>query len=263
MADARSDFARYLTQRLEIGERELIIDGGARSKISAAAQPEPVPAQKTVPKWLEGAPDIPQAGITIDTPDTHLFEADPLQDLDLDGIGELVRRCERCALCKGRNKAVPGEGPVDAKLMVIGEGPGATEDETGRPFVGRAGKLLDDILEAIDCPRATVFIGNIVKCRPPNNRDPEAIEIEQCLPYLNRQIALLQPSVILAMGRTAASTLLNTRGSLGSLRNKVHTYRGIPLVVTYHPAALLRNPHWKKPTWDDVRIARRIVAGEL
>jgi DNA polymerase len=146
--------------------------------------------------------------------------------------------------------------------MVIGEGPGANEDEQGRPFVGRAGDLLNEILAAIGCPRETVYIANIVKCRPPQNRNPETDEIVECLPYLHRQIALVKPKVILAMGGVAACTLLEYRGSLGSLRNKVHTFRGIPLVVTYHPAALLRNPNWKKPTWDDVRIARRLLAGE-
>jgi len=170
-----------------------------------------------------------------------------------------VRGCRKCELHRDRTHAVPGEGPADAKLVVVGEGPGKTEDETGRPFVGRAGELLTDILSAIDLPREHVFICNVVKCRPPNNRKPLPTEIESCVPYLHRQLAILRPAVILAMGGTAAETLLNTRQSLGSLRGKVHEFRGIPLVVTYHPAALLRNPHWKKPTWDDVRIARQLV----
>jgi DNA polymerase len=142
---------------------------------------------------------------------------------------------------------------------VVGEGPGATEDETGRPFVGRAGDLLTEILAAIDLPRERVYICNVVKCRPPENRKPLPDEIESCTPYLVRQLALLRPAVILAMGATAAETLLNVRQPLGQLRNKIHRFRGIPLVVTYHPAALLRNPHWKKPTWDDVRIARQLL----
>jgi DNA polymerase len=155
---------------------------------------------------------------------------------------------------------VPGEGPTHARLVVVGEGPGATEDETGRPFVGRAGELLTEILAAIDLPREQVYICNVVKCRPPSNRKPNPSEIEACAPYLHRQLEFLRPAVILAMGGTAAETLLNTRQPLGAMRNKVHDFRGIPLVVTYHPAALLRNPHWKKPTWDDVRIARQLVA---
>src|SRR5262249_33707614 len=136
-----------------------------------------------------------------------------------------------------------------------------TEDETGRPFVGAAGHLLDQILAAIDCPRATVFIANIVKCRPPQNRKPLPDEAAACMPYLQRQIQLIKPKVILALGATAAEALLGAKRSLGELRGKVHRYGGIPLVVTYHPAALLRNPHWKKPTWDDVRIARQLMQG--
>ena len=154
---------------------------------------------------------------------------------------------------------MPGEGPSDARLVVVGEGPGRTEDETGRPFVGKAGELLTKILEAIDFPREQVFICNVVKCRPPENRLPQYDEIAACVPYLHRQIDLLKPAVILAMGGTAAQTLLNTKQALGALRNQVHRFRGIPVIVTYHPAALLRNPNWKRPTWDDVRIARRIL----
>jgi DNA polymerase len=126
--------------------------------------------------------------------------------------------------------------------------------------VGRAGELLTEILAAIDLPREQVYICNVVKCRPPSNRKPQQDEIDACVPYLQRQLEILKPAVILAMGGTAAETLLGTRQSLGSLRNKVHEFRGTPLVVTYHPAALLRNPNWKKPTWDDVRIARQLVA---
>ncbi len=188
-----------------------------------------------------------------------LFTEDPLAKLDLETLHERVRSCTLCPLHQSRTLAVPGEGPVDSRLVVVGEGPGATEDTTGRPFVGRAGELLTDILAAIDLPRERVFICNVVKCRPPSNRKPQLTEIEACVPYLHRQLEILRPAVILAMGGTAAETLLGTRQSLGALRNKVHEFRGIPLVVTYHPAALLRNPHWKKPTWDDVRIARQLV----
>jgi DNA polymerase len=143
--------------------------------------------------------------------------------------------------------------------MLVGEGPGAREDETGRPFVGKAGDLLNDILASIDLAREEVFIANVVKCRPPGNRKPLPEEAAACLPYLERQIALIQPGVLLALGATAAEALLGIRRSLGELRGRVHSYHGIPLVVTYHPAALLRNPNWKKPTWDDVRIARQLL----
>jgi DNA polymerase len=144
-------------------------------------------------------------------------------------------------------------------MLLVGEGPGQTEDQTGRPFVGRAGELLADILRAIGLTREEVFICNVVKCRPPQNRKPLQDEMAACRPYLEAQIGLIRPAVIVAMGATAAEALLGVRQSLASLRSKVHSYRGIPLVVTYHPAALLRNPNWKKPTWDDVRIARQLV----
>jgi DNA polymerase len=143
--------------------------------------------------------------------------------------------------------------------MLIGEGPGAREDATGRPFVGPAGKLLDEILAAIGISRQSVFIANIVKCRPPQNRKPLPDEVAACLPYIHRQIRLIAPKVIVALGGTAAESLLGVRKSIGELRGAVHTLDGIPVIVTYHPAALLRNPNWKKPTWDDVRIARQLL----
>jgi len=203
---------------------------------------------------------LPPSGLCFDPPSGDLFAADPVQQTrTLPDIAALVADCTKCKLCEARTNTVPGEGPSDARLVVVGEGPGRTEDETGRPFVGKAGELLTKILGAIDFPREQVFICNVVKCRPPENRLPQYDEIAACVPYLFRQIELLKPAVILAMGGTAAQTLLNTKQSLGALRNQVHRFRGIPVIVTYHPAALLRNPNWKRPTWDDVRIARRIL----
>ena len=195
----------------------------------------------------------------IPAPPKDLFTTDPLAVMGLVQLAERISTCRRCGLCEGRQKTVPGEGAPDARLVVVGEGPGATEDETGRPFVGRAGELLTEILAAVGLPREQVFICNVVKCRPPSNRKPQPDEIAACVPYLYRQLEAIRPAVILAMGGTAAETLLNTKQPLSQLRSHVHEFRGIPLVVTYHPAALLRNPHWKKPTWDDVRIARRIL----
>jgi DNA polymerase len=154
---------------------------------------------------------------------------------------------------------VPGEGNPRARLVLIGEGPGATEDETGRPFVGAAGQLLDRMLAAVGLERDEVFITNVVKCRPPQNRKPLPDEVASCIPYLHRQLAIIRPKVILLLGGTAAEALLNSRQSLGQFRGKVHHYAGIPVVATYHPAALLRNPNWKKPAWDDVRIARQLL----
>lgn len=225
--------------------------------------PAAPPGSARAPKdWRRGAPPIPPTGIVVPSPVKDLFNADPLAGLTLDELAAAVRACTKCALCRERANAVPGEGPADASLVVVGEGPGATEDETGRPFVGRAGQLLTDILAAVELPRERVFICNVVKCRPPSNRKPQQEEIDACVPYLYRQLDLIRPKVILAMGNTAAETLLNTKQSLGALRGRVHQFRGIPLVVTYHPAALLRNPHWKKPTWDDVRIARQLLDAE-
>jgi DNA polymerase len=212
-----------------------------------------------VGRWKQDAPEIPGRGIVVAAPGSDLFSHDPLASLDLAGLVERIRGCTACPLCEARSNAVPGEGPADARLVVVGEGPGATEDETGRPFVGRAGELLTEILAAVDLPREQVYICNVVKCRPPANRKPVPSEIETCVPYLYRQLEIIGPRVILAMGGTAAETLLGTRQALGALRGRVHEFRGIPLVVTYHPAALLRNPHWKKPTWDDVRIARQLA----
>ena len=282
MTDPGGLFVRYLEQRTEIGEDSFTLDNPVELpnlRSGRAASPDPTaspaperakspasraskPTGSTAEKWRQGAPEIPGPGIDIPKPDVDLFASDPLAECDLEQVAQLIRRCEACALCKERTNAVPGEGPADARLMVIGEGPGANEDEQGRPFVGRAGNLLNDILSAIECPRESVYITNIVKCRPPGNRNPERDEMDKCLPYLRRQIALVRPDVILALGAVSACTLLETKTSLGSLRNRVHKFCGIPLVVTYHPAALLRNPNWKKPTWDDVRIARRLLAGE-
>jgi DNA polymerase len=209
--------------------------------------------------WREGAPPIPPAGIEVASPSSDLFDADELALGDLEQVAARVTGCSACKLCEARTNTVPGEGPCDARLVVVGEGPGAKEDETGRPFVGRAGELLREVLQAIELSREQVFICNVVKCRPPDNRKPLQDEIDACVPYLYRQLEVIRPKVIVAMGATAAETLLGLRRSLASMRNRVHSFRGMPLVVTYHPAALLRNPNWKKPTWDDVRIARQLL----
>ncbi len=155
-----------------------------------------------------------------------------------------------------RLNLVFGVGNPDADVMVIGEAPGADEDRQGEPFVGRAGQLLTKILEAIDFKREDVYIANILKSRPPNNRDPEPAEVEGHIPLLYKQIALIRPRLLLCVGKTAGNSLLGRSSSLGSLRNKFHDFHGLPVVVTYHPAALLRNPQWKRPTWEDVKLLR-------
>ena len=197
-------------------------------------------------------------GIVVGKPPALTFD-EIAQLPSLDAIADAVRKCTRCPLYLTAKQGVPGEGSPTARFVCVGEAPGATEDETGRPFVGAAGQLLTKILAAIDLPREDVFICNVIKHRPPGNRNPLPNEIAACSPYLVRQLELIKPGVILALGTFAAQTLLETKESIGKLRGRVHRYHGIPLVVTYHPAALLRNPSWKRPTWDDVQLARRIL----
>jgi DNA polymerase len=176
----------------------------------------------------------------------------------IDAIAQAVAACTACPLHAGAKNPVPGEGNPHAGFVCVGEAPGATEDETGRPFVGAAGQLLTKILAAINLAREDVFICNVLKHRPPGNRNPTPDEIKACSPFLLRQLELLQPRVILALGTFAAQTLLQTTQPIGKLRGQVHRYYGVPLIVTYHPAALLRNPSWKRPTWEDVQLARRV-----
>ncbi len=178
-----------------------------------------------------------------------------------ESLGKLnnsICNCTKCVLHKGRNKFVFGSGNPNADVLVIGEGPGAEEDKQGLPFVGRAGKLLTDMLKAIKFERDEVYIGNIVKCRPPDNRTPLTEEMETCLPYLKKQIELIKPKLILCLGLTAAKGLLKKRESLANLRGNVFEYEHAKVVVTYHPAALLRNPNWKKPAWEDLQMFRKM-----
>lgn len=181
----------------------------------------------------------------------------PSQNLKtLDQLKKTIEDCQKCSLSKTRTHFVFGTGNDDANLMLIGEAPGRDEDLQGEPFVGRAGQLLDKILAAIGFHREEVYIGNILKCRPPNNRDPLLEETVLCMPHLMKQIDIIQPKVILALGRIAAQTLLKTTASLTQLRSERLVFNNIPFFVTYHPAALLRNPHWKRDVWEDVQRLR-------
>jgi len=182
-------------------------------------------------------------------------------ELGWDALRAAVAACTRCALHETRTQTVFGVGNPDADWMIIGEAPGAEEDRRGEPFVGRAGKLLDEMLLAVGQSRASVFIANVLKCRPPNNRDPSQDEAAACRPYLERQIALVQPGIILAVGRIAAQQLLQSDAPVGRLRGRVHRLGGIPLVVTYHPAYLLRSPSQKRKSWEDLCMAAGIMAG--
>ena len=170
-------------------------------------------------------------------------------------IREEIGDCTRCKLSVGRNKIVFGDGDPRARLMFVGEGPGADEDASGLPFVGRGGQLLNNMINAMGLQREQVYIANIVKCRPPSNRVPEPDEAHTCIPFLEQQIAAVAPEVIVALGSTAATYLLGVKSALGLLRGRIHASRGAKLIVTYHPAFLLRDPRQKKEAWADLKIA--------
>jgi uracil-DNA glycosylase len=186
--------------------------------------------------------------------------SNPIPSMDWTALREAVAGCALCGLCKQRKQAVFGVGAESAAWLFVGEGPGADEDQQGEPFVGQAGKLLDAMMAALGVRRGReAYIANVVKCRPPGNRTPTPEEAAACAPYLDRQIDLIAPKLIVALGKTAAMRLLQTEASLGSLRGQVHTYRGTPLVVTYHPAYLLRNLPDKSKAWEDLLFARRTL----
>ena len=312
--DARDALRRYLEQRRELGESELVLDsmsveeamrllgagkmtagargggssswrdeirtaGGAPEQstprfeaVAKPAAPSPAPAAPIpvaavhIPSTQSAAPaaeipllsDVP-AGIVIAGASRALSD-DPAFKLEtLSAVAETIAGCRRCPLYATAKNPVPGTGNPDADFKIVGEAPGASEDEQGVPFVGPAGQLLTKIIEAIQLSRDDVFIVNVLKHRPPGNRNPMPEEVTACSPYLVRQIELVRPKVILALGTFAAQTLLETKTTIGKLRGQIHRYYGVPLVVTYHPAALLRNPAWKRPTWEDVQLARRIL----
>lgn len=210
------------------------------------ARPEPAPLVATP----ASAPPVTAMHPPIDVP------------ADWPGLRAVVKDCQRCKLCQTRTQTVFGVGPENASLMVVGEGPGADEDAQGEPFVGRAGKLLDEMLASIGRNRReNTFIANVVKCRPPGNRDPEADEVEACRPYLERQIELVKPRLIVALGRIAAQRLLATDAPLSKLRGPVHAYgeARTPLFITYHPAYLLRSPREKAKSWEDLKKVWRFL----
>lgn len=189
---------------------------------------------------------------------SELFEEDFQKADSIEILHSMIKECQKCSLGKTRNKFVYGVGNPNAHAMLIGEAPGADEDAQGEPFVGRAGKLLNDILKAINLNREDVYIANILKCRPPGNRDPQPLEMETCIPYLHKQIELIKPKIILCLGRVAANGLLNKKLSLGDLRNNIYEFNKVKVMVTYHPAALLRNPNWKRGCWEDVQKFKKL-----
>lgn len=233
----------YLQQKLS--DDTLSAAQSVRSTAPVIAPSKSAPAPVTAPAPLRAA-------------ERPAGPKEPWHDAaDMKQLNAKICNCLKCSLGKMRTKFVFGVGNTNADLMVIGEAPGADEDAQGEPFVGRAGQLLNKILEAVHFKREEVYIANILKCRPPENRRPHPDEVEQCEPYLWKQIELVKPKFILCLGLTAAQTLLKTEESLTSLRASVHNYHGVPTYVTYHPAALLRNPNWKRPTWEDVQKLRK------
>jgi DNA polymerase len=215
---------------------------------SAASAASPAPRPSAAPSTVPGA-----AAKTADSAE---------RGAQIAALAGTVAGCTRCRLCEGRNKVVFGTGNPDAELMLIGEGPGAEEDRQGLPFVGPAGELLNKIIQAIDLKREDVYIANIVKCRPPGNRDPQPDEVAACRGFLEKQIALVQPRVLVALGRVAAQTLLGNETPIGRMRGRWYRIQGVPAMVTYHPAALLRNQALKRPTWEDMQQVRdRLRAG--
>jgi len=221
-----------------------------------AATPERGPSiAVSVAPREESSPRI--ARISGDDPQAR---AQRIATLDWRDFAADVDACTACGLARTRNRSVPGVGDVNADWLFVGEAPGSEEDAKGEPFVGQAGRLLDNMLAALGMKRGQyVYIANVLKCRPPNNRTPEPLEVEACRPYLDRQIALIRPKVIVALGKSAATTLLDVDTSIASLRGRVHRYRGVPLVVTYHPAYLLRTLPDKAKAWEDLLFARRTL----
>jgi len=204
--------------------------------------------------WQLREPDVESAEAPQQTPTET-----PAVKLGWEALHECVSQCTKCPLHETRKQAVFGVGNAQADLMIIGEAPGASEDEQGEPFVGRAGLLLNEMLAAIDLKREDVFIANILKCRPPNNRDPQKEEVDTCTPYLLQQINHIQPKLIVTVGRIAAQFLLDTTSTLGKLRNQLHTYENTPLIATYHPAYLLRAPREKIKSWQDWQLIREQI----
>jgi uracil-DNA glycosylase family 4 len=275
VSDARDLLERYLRQRAELGDGELVLERHtpAEVRIALSRGPAAPPALQAPPTEAVERPAQPAQRVraapqpaaaapagamrpAVDAP-ARGASADEILALPvLDAVREVALGCPRCGLAATRKHVVFGEGAADAEVMVVGEAPGQEEDRTGRPFVGRAGKLLELLLASVGLPREKVYICNVLKCRPPGNRNPMADEVEACSPYLVRQVELIRPRAILAVGNFAAQTLLRTDTGISRLRGRVHTYRGLPLVPTYHPAALLRSAGWVRPTWEDLQRLR-------
>jgi uracil-DNA glycosylase family 4 len=264
----RALMQKWLEQKIDAREAACVVPDSGADRVSSKSSTLPAAASKatkstsatesTMPAQKSPAQKLPVRKSVGKTAAASKTVASTSAVVDsVQRIAAEVSACTRCRLHETRDKSVPGVGPDDANLVFIGEGPGAQEDSTGEPFVGRAGQLLTKIIAAVNFQRDEVFITNIVKCRPPNNRDPKPDEIEACEPYLKRQLRALDPKVICTLGRHAAMTLLQTKESMAKLRTGEHSYEGVRLFPTYHPAALLRNPQWKRPVWEDIQNVRK------
>ncbi len=273
---------RYLERELHAGHGDLVAQAArsARARRAPVTPGGPAPATRAAAaepeRDLFGQPVVRPQAAPAEAPSLEIrlqprdpearraiaAEAAPV----LEQIAAEVRACEKCGLCETRNQAVPGVGTALSGIAFVGEAPGADEDRLGEPFVGRGGQLLDRIIKAMDdahlipgvaLNRQTVFIGNVIHCRPPENRVPLPHEVEQSSPFLRRQLEAIRPRIVCCLGKTAAEHLLGSRASLASMRGKVYGFHGAKLIVTYHPAAVLRNPDLKRPVWEDMRLLAR------
>jgi uracil-DNA glycosylase family 4 len=258
LSDLREELARLAGEARVLLERERE-RGRVRVTLASGAPPEAAPAATeslTLPGFETRAPEpVPAFAPPAPMRAPVLELRGDLPD-DLGTIQRMVTECRKCGLCTSRTNTVFADGSTQARLVFIGEAPGRDEDLRGLPFVGRAGQLLDKMIAAIDLKREEVYICNVLKCRPPENRTPLPDEVEQCLPYLEQQLALVRPALICALGLSAVQALLKTKASMASLRGRTFEYRGVPLIPTYHPAALLRNPGLKREAWEDMQRVR-------
>ncbi|MDD4872201.1 MAG: uracil-DNA glycosylase [Kiritimatiellae bacterium] len=245
------DLSQYLEYMRDEGQREIEVSSEVLKSISS------IPA-KVITRPLISQSKLPASEKTDLTPPVKAMSTSPV-DPELKKIAVSITACRKCSLHETRTKTVPGQGAVNPDIMFIGEAPGADEDLQGLAFVGRAGQLLTKMIEAMGYRREEVFIGNILKCRPPNNRQPMPDEMEMCLPYLKAQIAIIKPRVIIALGATAVKGLLNLSTGITRLRGNWLSFEGIDLMPTYHPAYLLRNPPAKKEVWEDLQTVLKHI----
>jgi uracil-DNA glycosylase len=264
MTDLLTSLRHFLESEREIFGNYLVLDDSSPTASESTKDPMPKRSKTspaTPPAKPQGAGEDEMVLFDL-PPAKHQSTAGEewMQAQDLVEMNAQICGCTKCALGHTRTKFVFGVGNPQATLMFVGEAPGADEDAQGEPFVGRAGQLLNKILAAINTKREDVFICNILKCRPPNNRTPLPEEVDSCIPYLKKQIALIKPKLIVCLGLTAAQNLLKISDSLTKLRGRTLQFEGIPLMVTYHPAALLRNPNWKQPAWEDFQAIQKLHA---